>query len=265
MIMAKNPEQYGLSGIIADAPVLSDTVTTSYAIDLRLVADLTGATVPEIVALNPALLRLSTPRDISYDLHVPPGTHDAFLDRLKDIPEDNRASWRFHIVKDGETLDEIAASLHARAAEIASYNDVTPSKPIEAGDELIVPVTGVTAAETGQQRYTPKATDTLITVADRFGVSVEQLRTWNHLSSNRVVPGHALYVTAPIRLAPGMRTSRGRAKTTSHRAASSHTAARSSRSNAAPSAPSRNTKSKSVATPATSRKTTPTPAKKPVH
>ena len=89
IIIAKNPQQYGLTDLVPDPPVLSDTVTTNYAIDLKLVADVTGATVPEIVAINPALLRLSTPRDIAYDLHIPPGTLAVYNERLKDIPKTN--------------------------------------------------------------------------------------------------------------------------------------------------------------------------------
>jgi len=216
MIMAKNPAQYGLTDLVPDAPVLSDKVTTDYAIDLKLVADLTDSSVGEIVALNPALLRLSTPRDISYDLHLPPGTHDAFLDRLKDIPEENRISWRFHIVKSGETLDQIATALHGHSAEIAAYNEVTATQPIEAGDELIVPVANVSSSSVGQQRYTTGRRDTLVTIADRFGVSVEQLRSWNHLTSSQVTAGRSLYVAEPVRLAPGMRSSRARGRSTSH-------------------------------------------------
>jgi membrane-bound lytic murein transglycosylase D len=52
--------------------------------------------------------------------------------------------------------------------------------------------------------------DTLVTVADRFGVTVENLRAWNHLSSNRLAAGHTLYVTEPVRLAPTARIRRGR-------------------------------------------------------
>ena len=52
IIMAKNPAQYGLENVVPDAPVVSDTVTVDSAIDLRLVADVTGATLEEIVALN---------------------------------------------------------------------------------------------------------------------------------------------------------------------------------------------------------------------
>jgi membrane-bound lytic murein transglycosylase D len=200
-IMAKNPKQYGLTDVVPDAAILSDEVTTNYAIDMRLVADLTNATLPEIVALNPALLRLTTPNDVPYGLHLPPGTRDIFLTRLKNIPEADRTSWRFHVVKPGETLDQIAESLHAHPSEITTFNDIT--EPIEAGDELVIPIAASSHLTPGQ-RYTVRRNDTLVTVADRFGVTVEQLRAWNHLSSNHVAPGHSLYVVEPIRLAPAV-------------------------------------------------------------
>jgi len=209
IIMAKNPAQYGLTDLVPDAPVLSDKVTTDYAIDLRLVADLTDSTVAEIVGLNPALLRLATPSGISYDLHLPSGSHSKYLDRLQNIPEENRASWRYHIVKEGETLDEIATTLHSHASEISAYNELKPGQPIDAGDELVVPI-AASSAMPGQERYTLRRGDTLVTVADRFGVTVEQLRAWNKLSSGYVVPGRSLYVAEPIRLAPGTRARRSR-------------------------------------------------------
>jgi membrane-bound lytic murein transglycosylase D len=205
--MAKNPEQYGLTDLTPLPPVLSDTVTTNYAISLPLVADLTGSTVQDIVALNPAMLRLSTPPDRPYDLHIPPGTADIFQTRLKDFPEENRVSWRFHVVKAGETLDQIAENLHARPAQLAEFNDVTPSQPLEAGDELIVPI-AASAATSGQTHYTTRRTDTLVTVADRFGVTVQQLRAWNHLSSSRITPGRTLNVAEPVRMAPSTRRGR---------------------------------------------------------
>ena len=201
-ICAKNPAQYGLTDLVPDKPVVSDTVTTTYAIDLRLVADVTDSSVAEIVSLNPALLRLSTPADNSYDLHLPPGTHDLYTARLKDIPESNRARWRFHVVKAGETLDSIAALLHAHATDIATYNDVTTSSPLQVDDELVVPVTA-SVALAGQQRYKVRRGDTLVAVADRFGVSTEQLREWNRLRSSALPTGRSIYVAEPIRLAPG--------------------------------------------------------------
>ena len=225
-IMAKNPKLYGLTDLTPDAPVLSDKVTTTYAIDMRLVADLTEVTVPEIVALNPALLRLSTPRDIPYELHIPSGTHDVFLDRVKNIPEEDRANWRFHVVKGGETLDQIANSLHVHPTAIATFNDVTSAQPLEAGDELVIPIAASRSLPPGQ-RYKVRRSDTLVTVADRFGVTVEQLRSWNHLSSSRIAPGRSLYVVEPIRLAPKTRSGHSR------HGHAGHTAHSANRSNAA--------------------------------
>ena len=61
-IMAKNPAQYGLEDLHPMPPVVYDTIETDAAVDLRLVADVTDVSTAEIVALNPSLLRSTTPR-----------------------------------------------------------------------------------------------------------------------------------------------------------------------------------------------------------
>lgn len=220
IIMAKNPTQYGLDKLVPDSPVISDTVTVDYSIDLPLVADLTGASLQEIVALNPSLLRMSTPQDMPFDLHIPTGTLDTFQTRVKEIPVDKRSTWRFHVVKAGESLESIATLLHARASEIAETNSLAKDDPPEEGDELVVPVTVTTASHA--QHYKVQRGDTLITVADRFGVSVEDLRRWNHLSSNAVKVGHTLTVAEPVKLAPHGRSRRSASRTgTAHRSSTS--------------------------------------------
>src|SRR5262249_14860559 len=118
IIMAKNPSQYGLDKVVPEQAVISDAVSIDYTVDLHLVADVTEATLAEIVALNPSLLRMSTPHDTPFDLHIPAGTHDAYIERIKEIPEDKRSSWRFHVVRAGESLDAIASAMHARTSEI---------------------------------------------------------------------------------------------------------------------------------------------------
>lgn len=213
IIMAKNPQQYGLANLVPDAPILSDTVNTDYAIDLRLVSDLTGASLQEIVTLNPALLRLSTPRDIAYDLHLPAGTRDVYMTRIKDVPEEYRATWRFHVAKAGDTLESIATAYHVSPTAVSTYNEVTPSQPIEAGDELVIPVASASSAAS-QQRYTVHRGDTLVSVADRFNVTVEQLHDWNPHAGGRLTVGRSINVAEPVHLAPGFRSRRGRAVST---------------------------------------------------
>ena len=199
--MAKNPQQYGLDELVPDPALVSDTVNVDYAVDLRLVADVTDTSLGQIVELNPSLLHMTTPQDEDFDLHLPQGTRDVYLKRIQDIPADKRTSWRFHVVRAGESLDSIASSFHDRPAEITTANGLAPDALITAGDELTVPV-AIAMAAPHPLHYVTRVGDTLVTVADRFNVSVEDLRRWNHLSSSKIQPRRSLYVSQPIHLAP---------------------------------------------------------------
>ncbi len=156
---------------------------------------------------------------MDFDLHLPVGTKDVYLERIKSIPEEKRTSWRFHVVRSGESLDGIAAVLHAKPSEIATVNGIGVGQGLDVGDELVIPVATATSA-VHTPRYTVRAGDTLVTVADRFNVTTSQLRRWNHLTSSTLKAGVQLNVAAPVRLAPATRVS---AKKT-HRSAGSTTA-----------------------------------------
>ena len=120
IIIANHPQQYGFDDVTLDPPVLTDTVTIDYSIDLRLVSDLVGAPVDEIEALNPSLLRMVTPSDASFDLHLPAGTATLFEQRVALIPEARRNSWRYHTVAAGDTLASVAQVYRVPVAELAS-------------------------------------------------------------------------------------------------------------------------------------------------
>src|SRR5262249_56158029 len=50
--------------------------------------------------------------------------------------------------------------------------------------------------------YTVRAGDTLAKIAARFNTTVEKLKSWNHLTSNRVTVGRKLVVSpTPVRAA----------------------------------------------------------------
>ena len=84
---------------------------------------------------------MTTPRDMDFDLHLPAGTRDVFLKRIKEIPEDKRTSWRFHVVRAGESLDGIAAQLaRSRSRDRHGESARRRTHPSTAGDELVVPV-----------------------------------------------------------------------------------------------------------------------------
>src|SRR5712692_5120896 len=97
-IMAKNPSQYGLDTIVPDPKMDYDTVKINYPVDLRLVAECVGVTPAELQELNPSLLRLTTPREGKFELHLPAGTKDQYQTAIAAIPTDMRLWWRYHKV-----------------------------------------------------------------------------------------------------------------------------------------------------------------------
>src|SRR5439155_16464225 len=79
----------------------------------------------------------------------------------------------------------------------------------EAGSKLIIPIAaghaddGVSYSRRAT-RYRVRKGDTLSSVAENFGVSVERLRRWNRLRRNYLRPGRTLSIHLPV--APGQET-----------------------------------------------------------
>jgi len=148
-----------------------------------------------------------TPPDTSFDLHLPAGTATLFTERAALIPEARRNSWRYHPVAAGDTLASVAQEYRVPVAELAQVNQLTADASLTGVDALVVPVP-LSAETLAQTRlYTVRRGDTLVTIADRFGVSLSQLRRWNGIPSGiRVEPGRRLHVAEP---AP-VRTSQAR-------------------------------------------------------
>ena len=117
-LIAKDPARYGMD-VAPEEPLHPDNVLPGHPVDLRLVAETLDVDLETLRMLNPQLLRLVTPADPAFVLHLPQGTGDRFYAEMSAIPEDKWASWRRHVVAEGETLSEIGQQYHVSAAAIA--------------------------------------------------------------------------------------------------------------------------------------------------
>jgi membrane-bound lytic murein transglycosylase D len=204
IIIANHPTQYGFDDVTLDPPVLTDTVTINYSVDLRLVSDLVEAPVDELTALNPSLLRMATPEG-SFDLHLPAGAAALYNERISKIPETRRSSWRYHRVTGDDTLASVAREYRVSESDLADANQLHVSDSLQGLEALVVPVPPSAAPSAHLVLYTARRGDTLVTIADRFGVSLSQLRLWNHISGTRVDPGRRLHVAEPALAAASRR------------------------------------------------------------
>jgi membrane-bound lytic murein transglycosylase D len=203
-IMSKNPARYGLDDVKPEPAVKYDVVRVNYPVDLRLVAECVDVPVDELVDLNPSLLRRITPKDQPFDLHLPPGTKDKYETAIASIPEGKRVAWRYHKVQSGETLAGIARKYHTTERAIVQVNSLQDDQLL-ADTKLIIPVSGAANGRISYSRhpsrYRVHSGDTVLSVAEDFGVPPERLRRWNHLKGNALRRGRLLVVYKP--LAPG--------------------------------------------------------------
>jgi membrane-bound lytic murein transglycosylase D len=209
-IMAKNPAQYGLEGVVPDTPAPSDQVSINYPVDLRLVAECLDTSVDGLQTLNPSLLRMTTPKDQTFTLNLPYGTKEKYETAIAMIPPDMRTFWRYHRVEYGESLNSIARKYRTSTSVIEEANNLS-SDEVVVGSKLIIPIAPGQAGENvayshKATRYKVRKGDTLGSIADDYEVPVAKLKSWNRLKGNTVAVGRTLLIYKPLNASGGPET-----------------------------------------------------------
>jgi membrane-bound lytic murein transglycosylase D len=212
-LIAKDAVHYGIQ-VDPEQPVPTDVVKPGRAIDLRLVAETIDVDVDTLRNLNPALLRLATPEDPSFEMHLPVGTAERFSAEIADIPADKWVSWRRHRIEAGETLTSIAKKYRVTPAAISDANNLDRHAALDVGEKLIIPAAAPAESKSRLVRYRVRKGDTLGGIADRFSVPTEDVRKWNHMSTNHVSRGMVLRIYT-VGGAPEIAPEHARPKTSS--------------------------------------------------
>jgi membrane-bound lytic murein transglycosylase D len=222
-IMAKNPAQYGFDDIVMEKPDDYDTVTINYPVDLRLVAECVNSSTDELQDLNPSLLRLSTPRDGKFELHLPVGTKDQYETAIAAVPPEMRLWWRYHTVHAGETVASLSREYRVASRSILEANNLEAGTGLAADAKLIIPLPqNHHAADTATYarritRYKVRPGDTVERVAENFGVSPQMLRRWNAIHGDSLRGRRVLLLHLPITPdAHELEVASARAKARSH-------------------------------------------------
>jgi membrane-bound lytic murein transglycosylase D len=200
-VMAKNPAQYGLDHLTPDAPMQADQIKINYPVDLRLASEIVDSSVADLQQLNPSLLRMTTPKDGEFTLRLPVGTAARFQQAIASIPQDKRVWWRYHKVTEGETLAEIAKKYHSSSASIADVNNLGDGDELKKDARLIIPVQPGRSNDASSARYSKRAVhykvrkgDTVLSIADDYGVPADKVRRWNHLRGNTLKQGRSILI-----------------------------------------------------------------------
>jgi membrane-bound lytic murein transglycosylase D len=116
-----------------------------------------------------------------------------------------------HTVKSGDTLSGLASKYGVSTSQLQSWNKMKGTG-IQVGQKLIVKAASTTtvaastssttkAASTSSSSSSSKSTsytvrrgDTLSSIADRYGCSITELKSWNGLKGSTIYPGQKLKI-----------------------------------------------------------------------
>jgi membrane-bound lytic murein transglycosylase D len=139
IVIARNPAQYGFE-VQPHDKLDYETVKLPGPLDLRRVAEWTGASIDTIQTLNPELRRWTTPvRGSGYELKVPTGTAGDLRSRLDESEPSERTALNWYVVRPGESLATVARKLRVSRTDLAEANYISAVGPVRPGQKLIIP------------------------------------------------------------------------------------------------------------------------------
>jgi membrane-bound lytic murein transglycosylase D len=121
------------------------------------------------------------------------------------------SSWRVLALKPGDKIEKIAATHGLSVAKLKAINGLKPKARFTNGQRVLVPVAGTSAvyeplpvvipavasAPSPRKPYVVRRGDTLATISERFGVSIDDLKRWNRSAQGRLTPGISLRLQPP--------------------------------------------------------------------
>lgn len=201
-----NPAPFGFTlDAIPNQPYFA-TVTGVPDLDVQLAARLAEMPVEEIIALNPGFNRPLMPASVNARLVLPAEKVEVFHRNLLKHDGAIPVAWQTYRPAKGESLATIAKRFRVPLDRLMEVNGIgrrsrgTPTM-------MVVPVNGATVdprklpimyappipASAPGRTYLVRRGDTLWSISQRNGVSVEDLRRWNKIG--RIQPGQRLRVS----------------------------------------------------------------------
>lgn len=231
-LIASNASEFRLQKVDPGTAYAYEIVDLKGAHTLEDIARLAGTDAGTIRALNPELRRPSTPPGSTpYTLRIPYGSYERFAAAYRNAPDDDRRTAVHHVVRYGDSLSEIAVRYGTTVRDVMAANGLD-NAIIHAGQRLVLPVEGARSPDAGMVNGPPqrvrygrptlapvaridaempliadaapaqqskivvrvKRGENLSSLAQRYGVSVGNIRRWNDLSGKTIYPGQKLAI-----------------------------------------------------------------------
>jgi membrane-bound lytic murein transglycosylase D len=210
-LIAKQPKRYGFDVGNAE-PAAYDSIIVPDMTGLDVIARLADTTVAAIRELNPQYLRLATPPKSRSVVRLPLGRGEQTRAAYAVLPPRQRVTFIEHFMARGETLGHLARRYRVSQAMLIAANPKLNSRRIRIGQRIVIPTGGIRSTRVARRMAEPMVAagtstgafhrvrrgETISEIADEYGVTQQELRTWNNLDSRgRIRVGQRLRVVSP--------------------------------------------------------------------
>ncbi|CAH2780832.1 MAG: Membrane-bound lytic murein transglycosylase D [uncultured Caballeronia sp.] len=210
-----NPQMYGLT--LPDIPnhPYFVTVTASRDMDVTMAAKLAGMMVEEFRSLNPSFAKPVILGSTNPQILLPFDNAGVFQKNLKSY-SGQLSSWTTYTVSERATPAVIAQKIGVDAGTLMSVNRIPAGMRLKAGSTIVVPRSdddediSADVAESAMLAVEPDVPDTrkmlirvrraqtMSTFADRYNVSIAQVKSWNRTRRDSVLPGQLIVLHVPV-------------------------------------------------------------------
>ncbi|MBI1889400.1 MAG: transglycosylase SLT domain-containing protein [Burkholderiales bacterium] len=212
-----NPGQYGLTLPKVDNAPYFVTIGKTRDIDIKVAAQLAELSVDEFKALNPQFTKPVIIGNSETQILLPKSNAEKFKENMSKWGH-ALSSWTSHKVTNArEKIENIAKRFNTTPQVIREINNIPPKMVLKQGSTILVPKNGMNAETDIAPEVADNATmvvmpdvperrriyvkvgkrDTLASIANRYKVSTNQIKAWNHLKHDKLSAGQRLELQVP--------------------------------------------------------------------
>lgn len=200
MLIAKNPDQYGFTGIKAQKPLSYETIKVGPGMNLQAIAMVSSSDLKTIKRLNLELRQNRTPLNIeSYEVKIPEATADLAQKNMRRLHSIVSTGYRSHRVRRGDTLTSVCKRYNINRTTLLKVNNLR-SAQLVAGKTLRIPYNRVSYRLLPEGKADAMAAykdslvlhkvvrgDSLSKISRQYQVPTELIVAWNGLKSKHSI------------------------------------------------------------------------------
>jgi membrane-bound lytic murein transglycosylase D len=224
--IVSDPERFDLTlADIPDAPYFT-VVRTNKKMDVKIAAELAEMSVEEFLSLNPQHNRPVIAGADEATILLPYDKAEVFAAKLE-LTDQPLVTWQAYKFRAGETLQQVASRFGLPLETLRTVNGIGPRAKVPVGHALLVPTQApsdatvaslqnavFTTVPSGRTFYhRVRKGETVASIAARYDVSVQDLKSWNSGMSAKLTPGQRLRVVSDAGPLRAKKTTHGKIQT----------------------------------------------------